>query len=97
MQQINVYIKKQYLFDGKEKDRVNKDFFIYEVQFPVIRIGSLKYINSYTEQITLRDQDIVIKRYTGDSDISQIDLIKEDIRKCYPEEVWDLIVFTLVK
>lgn len=97
MQQIDVYIRKQFLFDGKDREKLNKEFFIYEVQFPVIRIGGLKYINSFTEQIALISQDSAIKRYTGDNTTNQIDLIKEDILKCYPEEVWDKVVFTELK
>lgn len=93
MQQIEVFIKKQYLFNGKDREKLNKEFFIYEVHFPVIKIGSLKYINSYMNQIALIDQDHVIKRYAGSEDVNQIDFIKEDILKMYPEEARKYVVF----
>jgi hypothetical protein len=93
MQQIDVYIRKQYLYDGKNKEELSKEFFIYEVHFPVIQIGGLKYINSYMNQIALIDQDNVVKRYAGSDNINQIEWIKEDILKMYPKEVSKYVVF----
>lgn len=93
MQQIEVFIKKQYLFNGKDREKLNKEFFIYEVHFPAIRIGGLRYINSSINHIALIDQDHVIKRYTGSNEVNQIDFIKEDILKMYPEEARKYVVF----
>lgn len=93
MQQIEVFIKKQYLFYGKDREYCNENLFIYEVHFPAIKIGDLKYINSSMNQIALIDQDNIVKRYIGSNEVNQIDFIKEDILKMYPEEAKKYVVF----